>query len=78
MADEAMLFQIENDGQALVLADGRRLLVNPGDASVACNWSPTTRLQLTPNKDSVFSISVTNEVSGATIAARMDEHLKPN
>ena len=55
------LIEIKGEGQLLVLADGRKLQVNPGDIPTACLWQPTNLLQLSDSGGaSMFPITVYN------------------
>lgn len=65
----AMLEDVEKDGEVLLLEDGRRLKVsNADDATVASIWLPPARLTLRKGKRG--DLSVTNEETGETVAAR--------
>ena len=71
--EKAILADVEEDGAALRLADGRRLLVSPDDAAVASVWLPAARLTLREDggrgRRAAFSLTVTNEDTGDRIAA---------
>jgi hypothetical protein len=71
----ATLEDVERDGDVLVLADGRRLEVSPGDSTVASIWLPDARLTLGASKArgrrDGFDLAVTNEETGQTVAARL-------
>ena len=61
MKEEATLLEVEKDGEELVLLDGRRLMVNPGDIPTACIWLPTTELEIAEsNNEGMFSIVIHN------------------
>ena len=63
-----MLDDVEKDGEVLLLADGRRLVVSNGDdATVASIWMPPVCLILRKGKHG--TLSVTNEDNGETISA---------
>ena len=67
MAEKAMLKDVEKDGEVLLLADGRRLLVpNDEDETVASIWVPPLRLTLRKGKRG--TLNVTNEDTGDTIS----------
>jgi len=70
MAQKVMLQDVENDGEILLLADGRRLNVsNPSDAVMASIWMPEAALTIRKRKGAAFNVRVTNEETGETIAA---------
>ena len=59
MAERTMLMEVKKDGQELVLLDGRRLLVNPGDTPTCCTWLPTDALEISETNDgSMFSVEI--------------------
>jgi len=61
MKEEATLLEVEKDGEELVLLDGRRLMVNPGDIPTVCIWLPTTELEITENNnEGMFSVIIRN------------------
>ena len=61
MKEKILLLEVEKGGEELVLLDGRRLMVNPGDIPTACIWLPTANLEILETKDSVmFSVSILN------------------
>ena len=61
MKEEATLLEVEKDGEELVLLDGRRLMVNPGDIPTACIWLPTAELEIIENDDErMFSVKIRN------------------
>ena len=68
MTEKAMLNDVEKDGEVLLLADGRRLVVsNDEDATVASIWMPPVRLTLRKGKRG--TLSETNDDTGETISA---------
>jgi hypothetical protein len=71
--EKAILADVEKDGDVLRLLDGRRLRVSPDDVAVASVWFPSARLTLregrAQGRRAPFSLTVTNEDSGDTIAA---------
>jgi hypothetical protein len=73
--EKATLEDVEKDGDVLLLADGRRLAVSPDDATGASIWMCQARLTLREGKArgrrAAFNLSVTNEETGETIAARL-------
>ena len=70
MEESATLLEVKEDGDVLVLLDGRELQVNPGDIPTACLWLPTTELEITEDEsDSMFSVTVRNKASGQEISA---------
>jgi hypothetical protein len=72
--EKAILEDVEKDGDILLLADGRRLMVNPDDAAVASVWFPAARLTLREGtargRRAAFNLTVTNEDTGDTITAK--------
>jgi hypothetical protein len=48
------LMEVKNDGQTLVLIDGRELDVDPGDITTAILWLPTTLLEISDTDDNRF------------------------
>jgi hypothetical protein len=68
VTEKAMLDDVEKDGELLLLADGRRLVVsNDEDATVASIWMPPVCLTLRKGKHG--TLSVTNDDNGETISA---------
>jgi hypothetical protein len=49
--EQATLIEVKNDGQTLVLADGRELNVDPGDITTAILWLPTSLLEISDADD---------------------------
>jgi hypothetical protein len=49
--EQATLIEVKNDGQTLVLADGRELNVDPGDITTAILWLPTSLLEISEADD---------------------------
>ncbi len=70
MAEKVTLEDVEQDGEVLLLKDGRRLKVSdPADATVASIWMPRTSMTLRKLKRPASRVSVTNEDTGETISA---------
>jgi hypothetical protein len=69
--ENAVLDEVERDGDILLLADGRRLLVNPDEAAVTSIWAHSAKLTLREGKGEGFDLTVTNEETGDTVAARV-------
>jgi hypothetical protein len=69
MAEKAVLDDVEEGGEALILTDGRRLRVKPSDTETVLIWMPTQDLTLRRGKDATFDLRVTNEDTGQTISA---------
>ena len=44
--EEVTLTEVEEDGEVLVVMDGRRLHVNPGDIPTAVLWLPSSTLEV--------------------------------
>jgi hypothetical protein len=77
VAAKARLEDVEKNGDILRLADGRRLVVSPQDATATSIWMHAARLTLREGKPrkgkrAAFNLSVTNEETGETIAARLN------
>lgn len=71
MTEQVTLLEAKKDGEILVLLDGRRLYVNPGDIPTVCTWLPTTGLEITEGEsDRMFSVTVRNTTNGEEIRAR--------
>jgi hypothetical protein len=67
----AILKDVERDGEILLLADGRRLLVcRPDDATAASIWMPSARLTVRERRRGAV-LSITNEDTGETISAKL-------
>jgi hypothetical protein len=57
--EEVTLSEVEEDG-VLLLMDGRRIRVSPGDIPTAVLWLPTATLEIVETEgDDVFDLSVT-------------------
>lgn len=68
--EKATLLEVKNDGEFLILLDGRKLWVNPGDMPTACIWLPTAELGISEGGDGgTFPISVHNLENGQDIHA---------
>lgn len=51
--------EVKNDGQTLVLIDGRELDVDPGDITTAILWLPSTLLEISEtDTDPLFDLRV--------------------
>jgi hypothetical protein len=70
MPEKATLIDVENNGELLLLKDGRRLKIgDPDDATVASIWMPPLTVTLHKRKGRGDGLSVTNEDTGETISA---------
>ena len=70
MKEEVTLLETEKDGEELVLLDGRKLMVNPGDIPTACTWTPTSGLEITDtNGEGMFSLKIRNINNNIEITA---------
>jgi hypothetical protein len=49
--EQATVIAVTNDGQTLVLADGREWNVDPGDSTTAMRWLPTALLEISDADD---------------------------
>jgi hypothetical protein len=73
--EEVTLDKVEEDGEVLVLMDGRRLLVNHGDISTALLWLPTSTLEVIErdeDEDGFVNLSVILEGTDQKIRARWE------
>jgi hypothetical protein len=72
--EEVTLIDIEEDGQILVLMDGRRLQVSPADIPTALLWLPMSTLEVQQLKEGgVFDLSVILEGTNQLIRARWEQ-----
>lgn len=61
--EQKPLKEVKDNGQMLVLIDGRELSVDPKDWIVAMRWLPSTQLEISHiNVDPIFNLRV--KVSG--------------
>ena len=61
MSEKATLLEASEDGEILILLDGRELQVNPGDIPTTILWSPTTELEIAKHSgDAMYSLKVRN------------------
>lgn len=61
MAEKATLLEAIEDGEILILLDGRELQVNPGDIPTTILWLPTTKLEIARGSGkSMFPLKVRN------------------
>lgn len=72
--EEATFLEAKKDGAVLVLLDGRRLNVNPGDISHVCCWSPTAALEISAEEEGgrFFNVIVRNKANDNEIRARWE------
>src|SRR5262245_61065842 len=59
--EEVTLDKVDEDGEILSLVDGRRLLVNPDDISIAVAWLPPSTLEVietNEEEDGLFNLSI--------------------
>ena len=69
MTERAVLEDVLDDGETLLLADGRRLSLRRADSIIASIWLPPARLMLRRRKGA-SDIGVTNDETGETVSAR--------
>jgi hypothetical protein len=63
--EQAALLKVKNDGQTLVLIDGRELVVDRRDITTAILWLPTSLLEISEtDEDPLFDLRV--KVHGTT------------
>ncbi|MCM3901229.1 MAG: hypothetical protein ND866_05960 [Pyrinomonadaceae bacterium] len=61
--EQETLIEVKEEGQTLVLMDGRELSVDPRDRTTAMLWLPTTLLEISHRDvDPIFNLRV--KVSG--------------
>jgi hypothetical protein len=70
MTEKAVLDDVLDDGELLLLADGRRLAVKRADSIAASIWFPEARLTLRKLKKAT-EISVTNDDTGESVLAKL-------
>ena len=70
MTEKAVLDDVLDDGELLLLADGRRLAVKRADSIATSIWFPEARLTLRKRKNA-GEISVTNDDTGETVPAKL-------
>jgi hypothetical protein len=79
--ENAILQDVEKNGDVLLLADGRRLAVIGHDGVAASIWMYGARLTLraiaTRGRRKAPSLEVTNEETGETVTATLVEERKP-
>ena len=46
----AMLLEVNLDTGELITLEGKKYLVNPGDLSTCCTWTPTAELDINEGK----------------------------
>ena len=78
--EEVTLIEVEEDGEILVLMDGRRLHVNPGDITTAILWLPTSTLEVSEkmsesDEGGFFDLSVTLKGTDQHIHARWEQEV---
>ncbi len=69
--EEATFLEVKKGGQRLVLLDGRKLGVNPGDISFVVCWTPTTKLEISEG-DGFYAFNVRNTMNDEVIKARWE------
>lgn len=53
--------EVQNDGEEIVLLDGRRLKINSSDIPTACVWLPTAELEIiNENSEGTLSVRIRN------------------
>ena len=69
--EEAVLRQVDRQGHALILEDGRMLRVAPSDATLAVTWMPSTILEICEDRETslTFPLVVFNTVNDDGIHA---------
>jgi hypothetical protein len=71
--EEVSLMEVQDDGEILVLLDGRRMQVSPADISTAVLWLPTATLEISEIEEGgIFNLSVVLEGTDQEIRARWE------
>ena len=71
MRAKETLLEVKNDGEKLVLLDGRQSLVNPGDMQTVSIWIPTAELEITEGaSEGGFAVRIRNLEQNEEISAR--------
>ncbi len=53
--------EIINDGEQVVLMDGTKWMINPGDLPTVCTWLPTSSIKVQKmNTNDMFAYKLTN------------------
>lgn len=70
--EEATFLETKKDGEVLVLLDGRKLDVNPGDIPNVICWTPTAPVEISEDEvgDRVFNVIVRNTGNNEEIRGR--------
>ncbi len=60
-----------NDGKILVLGDGSRWAVNPGDIPTCCTWTPTAPVEVKQTGETdMFPYTIENRENDTSVLAR--------
>ena len=51
-----MIMEVEDDGEVLILDDGKRRRVQAGDIPTVCTWLPTEEVEVTERADGLHEI----------------------
>jgi hypothetical protein len=73
--EEITLHKIDEGDEVLSLMDGRRLLVNPEDISIAVAWVPLSTLEVietNEEEDGLFNLSIILKGTDQEIRARWE------
>ena len=73
--EEVTLDEVDENGEVLSLMDGRRLLVNPDDISIAAAWLPQSTLEVietNEDEDGLFNLSIMLKGADQEIRARWE------
>ncbi|OGP54457.1 MAG: hypothetical protein A2Y65_09760 [Deltaproteobacteria bacterium RBG_13_52_11] len=61
MTERETLIKIQDNGEILVLLDGRRLRVRPGDFPKSRSWLPMEELEISDDSsDPMFTVKIRN------------------
>lgn len=71
MKERETLIKLEDDGEVLVLLDGRRLRVRPEDLPISRMWIPMEELEISDeSSDTMYTVTVRDLEEKQDILAR--------
>ncbi|MBN1253733.1 MAG: hypothetical protein JXA50_00455 [Deltaproteobacteria bacterium] len=70
MIERDILIKVEDDGEILVLLDGRKLRVAPKDLPISSKWLLMSELEMSDDSDNpLYDITVRNLVQNEEVRA---------